>query len=929
MATPIWLTIFVFGLHFVASSLDSIAVAQNQSFIFTAGGDHGAPNEADTRSSLQAIANSGAVFHLALGDLSYSDSGPEPTDGVTPSPWCSGTDPNRNIRLTIGETFPFQLIVGNHEDDDFVDGFINNFAVCLPDRMNSTGVYAAEYYSDYPQPNPYARFIMIGAGNDVNGVKYDYEPGNAHYAWLEATIDAARGSNIPWVIVGMHKNCLTIGNKSCEIGEALMDLLIAKRVDLVLQGHDHDYQRSKQLICANAGVFDASCVADDGADNVYSRGAGTLFLINGAFGGSGFTSIDCNDSERNYFASAMGGNGSVWRDGSCSTRRVGRGITVYTVSPDRIDAQFLMTYEVTGSGEPFYDSFSIINGNAPTPVVTPTVAPTNPPGGEVVTLNPVADAYVHEATPGENFGSSDALRTDASPVIRSYLRFQVPALSGNIARATLRVFAETSSGGGYQVYVTGGGWDESTINFTNAPALGSSFGSSAAFAANTWTTVDVTGLVTAAGQYDLALASADTTQVRFSSREGANPPQLIIDAVPTVPPTPSPIAGSMRDGIGIYARATGAWYLRNSASPGAPDYEANYGGGWAAPVAGDWNGDGADSLGVYDSANGNWYLRNSSNGGAPDITVSSYGGWWGLPISGDWDGNGSDNIGLFVPSTGEWLLRNSNSYGAPDVSFIYGGGWGYPVVGDWNGDGRDTIGIYNPTNGDWYLRNSNSGGGADAVVGGYGGWWGFPIAGDWDGDGRDTIGLFAYQTGLWLLRNSNSYGSPDISFSYGGSWGIPVSGDWNGSGSFPAGLMTFSDDWDRVNQTLNSLGAAYSLEDLLKFALDPSSPVGATATIRPTDAIEPTATEAAGRKPSPPPLMVTETESATVVPPTETLSPPSTMIPPEEATPDMAIPMSTTTLEQPTIGPNYPTNTPALEPPEASPIPAATFMPST
>ncbi|MCL4250731.1 MAG: fibronectin type III domain-containing protein, partial [Anaerolineae bacterium] len=143
--------------------------------------------------------------------------------------------------------------------------------------------------------------------------------------------------------------------------------------------------------------------------------------------------------------------------------------------------------------------------------------------------------------------------------------------------------------------------------------------------------------------------------------------------------TPTPL-----DGIGIYARATGDWYLRTSASPGAPDYQATYGGSWAIPVVGDWSGDGTDNIGVYDSSNGNWYLRNSNVGGAPDTIVSGYGGWWGLPVVGDWDGNGSDTIGLFVPSTGEWLLRNSNSYGAPDVYFTYGGSWGYPVVGDWN-----------------------------------------------------------------------------------------------------------------------------------------------------------------------------------------------------------------------------------------------------
>ncbi|MCC6615988.1 MAG: VCBS repeat domain-containing M23 family metallopeptidase [Anaerolineae bacterium] len=302
-------------------------------------------------------------------------------------------------------------------------------------------------------------------------------------------------------------------------------------------------------------------------------------------------------------------------------------------------------------------------------------------------------------------------------------------------------------------------------------------------------------------------------------------------------PTPSLTA---RTGIGIYSRATGAWYLRTSAAPGASDYQATYGGSWASPIVGDWNGDGTVNIGVYDAASGNWYLRNTNNGGAPDTVVSGYGGWWGLPLSGDWDGNGTDTIGLFVPSTGEWLLRNSNSYGSPDIYFTYGGSWGYPVVGDWNGDGRDTIGIYNPTDGNWYLRNSNAGGGPDIIVGGYGGWWGFPIIGDWDGNGTDTIGLFAYQTGQWLLRNSNSYGSPSIEFVYGGDWGTPLAGDWNGPSAMSADFMTFDQNWDAVNQTLSAIPTDYSLVDLMRFALDPSTPLGTTPSEAPTAPAAPT-----------------------------------------------------------------------------------------
>ena len=65
----------------------------------------------------------------------------------------------------------------------------------------------------------------------------------------------------------------------------LLDKFCFKEVDLVLQGHDHNYQRSKQLTCATPDVYVAACVADDGADNAYGKGSGSVVEIAGVFPG--------------------------------------------------------------------------------------------------------------------------------------------------------------------------------------------------------------------------------------------------------------------------------------------------------------------------------------------------------------------------------------------------------------------------------------------------------------------------------------------------------------------------------------------------------------------------------------------------------------------------------------------------------------------
>ncbi len=169
---------------------------------------------------------------------------------------------------------------------------------------------------------------------------------------------------------------------------------------------------------------------------------------------------------------------------------------------------------------------------SPTPTTvsspTPTLSPTPTPVSEqTVTLTAAADSYVSYSSPGINFGVSTTLRTDASPIQRSYLRFDVPALSA-ISKATLQIYANSAVSVGYTVHLTTGDWGETTLTYSNAPAYGNGVGNSGAITANSWTQVDVTALVTGAGQYNFVIDTTSNTATSFSSREGANPPRLIV-----------------------------------------------------------------------------------------------------------------------------------------------------------------------------------------------------------------------------------------------------------------------------------------------------------------------------------------------------------------------------------------------------------------
>jgi len=123
---------------------------------------------------------------------------------------------------------------------------------------------------------------------------------------------------------------------------------------------------------------------------------------------------------------------------------------------------------------------------------------------------------------------------DGSPIVSSYLRFNIQGVSGRVTRVTLRVYANSSSSTGYTVYtVVNNTWTETTINYNNAPPVGSPAGSSGAFSTGVWTTVDISSLVTGNGTINLALATSNSTAVSLASREsGANAPQLIVETVP-------------------------------------------------------------------------------------------------------------------------------------------------------------------------------------------------------------------------------------------------------------------------------------------------------------------------------------------------------------------------------------------------------------
>lgn len=210
--------------------------------------------DSNAQAVFDGIEAGSADFGFVLGDLAYEPDAEQA--------YCDMV----NSRTSI----PIALLGGNHEDDPTHDGYLRNYLACMPDPLGVTGTYGKDYYVDRDA----ARFIMISPTLLFDGVQKDYLSGSVEREWLKAAVREAQAAG-KWVVVGMHKPCLTLGSHGCEPGPNVTDLLMGLKVDLVVEGHDHNYIRSNQL----SGTVAAPSVVDNDSD--FAQGAGTVFAIVG------------------------------------------------------------------------------------------------------------------------------------------------------------------------------------------------------------------------------------------------------------------------------------------------------------------------------------------------------------------------------------------------------------------------------------------------------------------------------------------------------------------------------------------------------------------------------------------------------------------------------------------------------------------------
>ena len=226
---------------------------------FTAAGDWGCNSNTDDTVDNMVARNPGRAF--GLGDYSYASTG---------SCWWN--------RLTPALDSAMEIAFGNHEDEssEGLSGYQSHFG-------------SQTYYA---YTHDVVRVIVMDT--DVASPS-----GSAQKSFVQSQLQSAStDSSIKWIIVYLHKPFYTSPNSCSSTGctNSNSDTAGTLRnnygawfdqygVDLVLQGHVHNYQRTFQLKY-NPGSPSSPTIGSNNA-NTYTEGNGAVYAIVGT-GGQGF-----------------------------------------------------------------------------------------------------------------------------------------------------------------------------------------------------------------------------------------------------------------------------------------------------------------------------------------------------------------------------------------------------------------------------------------------------------------------------------------------------------------------------------------------------------------------------------------------------------------------------------------------------------------
>ncbi|MGW6359036.1 purple acid phosphatase family protein [Streptomyces sp. NPDC055092] len=253
------------------------APAKAEKFVFTAFGDQGVSY--DALANDQLILGQNPSFHLHAGDICYADSsghGKE-SDTYDARVWDQFLAQTESVAKSV----PWMVTTGNHDMEAWYssNGYGGQSARWTlpdngPDPRNAPGVYSFVYGN-------------VGVvALDANDVSYEI-PANKGYtdgkqtAWLAERLGELRArKDIDFVVVFFHHCAYSTSTHASDGGvrAAWLPLFAEHQVDLVINGHNHVYERTDAIKDGEVGkpvpVGASTDPTRDGIVYVTAGGAG-------------------------------------------------------------------------------------------------------------------------------------------------------------------------------------------------------------------------------------------------------------------------------------------------------------------------------------------------------------------------------------------------------------------------------------------------------------------------------------------------------------------------------------------------------------------------------------------------------------------------------------------------------------------------------
>jgi len=230
--------------------------------------------QAKTPEEAQLVADTLKLAQLAIKNSKFILHGGDHVEsGGKEEQWDLFIEKSKNTFLST----TFVPTAGNHEKTS--NSFINHFDLKVEkDSDTRTGSYYSFDYSN-------AHFVILNTNEDSD----EYANFSLkQIEWLEKDVLLAKKNGSKWIIVSMHKGPYTTSNHATNndimgtngVRNKLVPLFSKLKIDLVLQGHDHIYARTKPIKNGNEVKSKKTSHDNNGLKiEYYHKPDGTIYLI--------------------------------------------------------------------------------------------------------------------------------------------------------------------------------------------------------------------------------------------------------------------------------------------------------------------------------------------------------------------------------------------------------------------------------------------------------------------------------------------------------------------------------------------------------------------------------------------------------------------------------------------------------------------------